>query len=296
MLDKPMLRTALLFTFACGVLAAQAVSSQTASAPESNPAPNATFITSGLAMPEAAGETIGVVAHEFSFNSGSPVTGAPYSADQVTEHVQTLADGNRIINTTDTKIYRDSQGRTRTETTLPTLAGGPPAPVVVTIHDSVAGVTYLLSPNQKTAQKLTKVVDFPRTKGAVPLPPLPDAGPIVFARQAALPKTSVRTENLGNQTIEGLVATGTRRIETIPAGAIGNEAPIEMTIENWFSPALQLTVKSIHTDPRIGQITETLTNLNRVEPDPALFQVPADYTITDGKNPGPNTMIFKQQQ
>ncbi|MBV9761025.1 MAG: hypothetical protein JO340_10720 [Acidobacteriaceae bacterium] len=293
----------LLSIAACGLLTAQTVVTQTVSPGESNPPPqNSTFFTSGFAMPGVAGETIGIVSHEFSFNSGSPIAGAPYSAEQVTEHVQTLADGNRIVNTTTTKTYRDSQGRTRTETMLPTPAGGSPAPVLVTIDDPVAGVTYLLNPTQKTAHKLAKVVDFPKTRAALalPLPPLPatgDGGPMVYTRQATLPKTDVKTENLGSQTIDGLIVTGTRRTETIPAGAIGNEGPIETTIEKWFSPALQVTVKSIRNDPRMGQITETLNNLNRGEPDAALFQPPADYTVTDNKNPGPNnTLILKQPQ
>ncbi len=41
--------------------------------------------------------------------------GAPYAADSVTESVQVLSDGNRIARKTATRIYRDSEGRTRRE-------------------------------------------------------------------------------------------------------------------------------------------------------------------------------------
>jgi hypothetical protein len=105
----------------------------------------------------------------------------------------------------------------------------------------------------------------------------------------------VKTEELGSQTLDGVLVTGTRTTETIPAGAIGNEEPIETASEWWFSPALQVVMKSTNTDPRIGKTTETLNNLNRAEPDPSLFQVPSDYTISDSRG-GANTMIFRQQR
>lgn len=298
-----MFKTSLSLVLVCGLLPAQTASNQAGStaAGESTPRQNVVFATGGLAMPGAGGGQISVVAHEFSFNSGKPVTGAPYSADQVTEHVQTLADGNRIVNTTTTKIYRDSQGRTRTETSLPTVAGGPAAPTMITIHDSVAGVTYLLNPDNKTAQKIAVAVkggENPNVKGLSPLPPL-DAisgdGPVVFATTTGIPKSDVKTEALGNQTIAGVAATGTRTTETIPAGAIGNEQAIETTSERWFSSALQIVVKSVHVDPRIGQTTETLNNLSRSEPDSSLFQVPSDYTVTDSKGPGVNVLVKQQQ-
>src|SRR5271170_8083695 len=48
----------------------------------------------------------------------APVAGAPYSADETTSTTQTLFDGNRIVNSSATKVYRDQQGRTRVERTL----------------------------------------------------------------------------------------------------------------------------------------------------------------------------------
>jgi hypothetical protein len=250
------------------------------------------YATGGLAMPGAGSGAISFIAHEFGFNSGKTITGAPYSAEQVTEHVQTLADGNRIVNTTTTKVYRDSQGRTRTETTLPAFAGGPTPPVMVTIADPVAGVTYILNSTGKTAQKLVfKPFNGPQVKATAPLPPLPPLppvsgmGPVVITMPAGLPKADIKTEDLGKQEINGVMASGTRTTETIPAGAVGNEQPIQTTSERWFSPDLQMVVKAVHTDPRMGQTTETLTNLNRSEPDASLFQVPPDYTVVDIKSP-----------
>jgi hypothetical protein len=54
---------------------------------------------------------------------GKVVKGAPYSGEAVTESVQTLADGNRIVNKFTSQVYRDSEGRTRREQTLKALGG-----------------------------------------------------------------------------------------------------------------------------------------------------------------------------
>ena len=90
-------------------------------------------------------------------------------------------------------------------------------------------------------------------------------------------KYETRTEDLGVQTIEGVEAVGTRTITTIPAGAIGNERPIDMVYERWYSNELQLVVMSKNSDPRFGEQTYRLTNIVRSEPDPSLFEVPSDY-------------------
>ena len=90
---------------------------------------------------------------------------------------------------------------------------------------------------------------------------------------------NVNKEDLGTQTIEGVEATGTRMTFTIPAGQIGNEGPINIVDERWFSKDLQTVVMTRHSDPRSGETVYRLTNINRTEPDHSLFEVPADYRI-----------------
>jgi hypothetical protein len=92
-------------------------------------------------------------------------------------------------------------------------------------------------------------------------------------------KKNTRKEELGKQTVEGVEAEGTRYVTTIPAGEIGNEQPIEVVFESWYSPELQTVVMSKFSDPRTGENTYRLTNINRSEPAHSLFEVPADYTI-----------------
>lgn len=92
---------------------------------------------------------------------------------------------------------------------------------------------------------------------------------------------NVKKEDLGTQAIEGVSATGTRITLTIPADQIGNERPIEVVDERWFSPELQMFVMTRHSDPRSGETIYRLTNINRSEPDRSLFEVPGDYQIKE---------------
>jgi hypothetical protein len=87
--------------------------------------------------------------------------------------------------------------------------------------------------------------------------------------------------SLGERIIEGLKVTGTRQEFTIPSGAVGNEQPIVVSSEQWFSPDLGVVVSSSVRDPMMGDTTYKLEQVSRNEPDPTLFAVPSDYTTTD---------------
>jgi hypothetical protein len=94
-----------------------------------------------------------------------------------------------------------------------------------------------------------------------------------------------KTESIGKQTIEGVEAEGTRNVITIPAGEIGNERPIEIVFERWYSPELQTVIMTRHIDPRFGETSYRLTNISRDEPARSLFEVPAGYTIKEVGGP-----------
>lgn len=221
--------------------------------------------------PFPGGPGFGFIESEMRFG-GKTVKGAPYSAKAVTEFVQTLSDGTKITRRNEATIYRDSEGRTRREQKL--NAVGPfatqgDAPQLVFITDPVAGVAYSLNARDKTARKMTLHTGPPSD---APRP-----------RQSS----QAKTESLGRQIIEGVACDGTRSTITIPAGQIGNDRPIEIVSERWYSPELQVVVLSKHSDPRLGEHTYRLTNINRSEPAVTLFQVPTDYTIKErGNRPG----------
>lgn len=203
---------------------------------------------------------------------GRVVVGAPYSADAVTEINQTLADGNRIHQTNTTRIYRDSQGRTRRDPALNALNAAAPGgtlPMLSFINDPVAGVSYALDLTNHTATKMNLPGPRPGIPRDRPLPPrAPDS-------------SNVKTESLGRQLISGVPADGTRTTITIPAGQIGNALPIQIVSENWYSPDLQLTVLAKRSDPRSGESVFQLNNLSRAEPPATLFVVPADFQVTE---------------
>jgi TonB family protein len=383
-------------------------------------------VTAPLAM--AQGGQFGFVSNHVSLD-GKVVKGKPYSAVIINEHTQTLGDGNRITRRSEASVARDGEGRTRQEAVV--VAFGPLAeamgdlPKHVTIHDPVAGVTYMLNPKDKTANKVqtmiirreakpsTNAAPKAETNGASGpqrvsggvlqanaikkvQPPYPavakaagaegavqvivsvnengevttaqatsghpllreaaveagkqwkfqqtelngkavpvqgaltfnftlDGGPSKEAHEKiiaelkaqgltagipvelaghevqftpgipgdlagqnvqfiALNKSDAKKESLGKQNIEGVECEGTRETSTIAAGTMGNELPINITTESWYSPELQVTVLRKFNDPRYGEDVYRLTNINRSEPSKDLFVVPSDYTIKEGRS------------
>jgi hypothetical protein len=219
---------------------------------------------------------------------GRVVKNAPYSADVVTETTQTLPDGNRIRQSSTVHVSRDSEGRTRSEQSLHTLGGLVPnanLPAVVFINDPVASVNYALNPAGHTANKSTwerppAAGDraMPRDSRVAAKATSPGVGG-GFRRGGAAP--NLKTEALGRQTIEGVAADGTRTTETIPAGQIGNEQAIQIVTERWYSAELQTFVLSKRSDPRRGETVTKMANVSRSEPSHTLFEVPADYKVTE---------------
>jgi TonB family protein len=351
------------------------------------------------------------ITSELSFDS-KVVKGAPFSADAVTESVQVLGDGNRITHTSTSKLYRDSEGRSRREQSMAAIGGlaaGEELPQTVFINDPVAGANYVLNPQARTVQKamtfsfvrkpngeteagggnrtfvlksddptkpvisggalagkaIKKVpptytaearaagaqgpvdvqvtvdeqgnVSSARAVSGHPLlqqaavdaarqwtfsptqlqgQPVKVGGLITFVftlsdkganavqaqpQRAGEPATAARgvmlrsgaaggekpakyqeaQESLGTQSFDGVQAEGTRTTVTIPAGGVGNERPIQIVSERWYSNELQAVVMTKHSDPRFGETTYRLTNISRAEPDHSLFEVPADFKVID---------------
>jgi hypothetical protein len=267
------------------------------------------------------GDNLIFIATEMSFND-KLVKGAPYSAQAITESVQTLADGNRIVHKNTAQVYRDSEGRTRRDQTLgsigPYAAAGDP-PQTFFINDPVAGVNYILDPRSKIARKLPRMefrfktgsagadekmtIERKMSEGAPPPqqrePKEGEARGFVFTTPAPPPpggpgeppdiqffahssKAERKIEKLEASNVEGVRAEGSRTTTTIPAGELGNEQPIQIVDERWYSPELQTVVMTRHSDPRFGETTYKLVNIQRTEPAATLFQVPSDYTVKEG--------------
>ena len=206
---------------------------------------------------------------------GQIVKGAPYTADGSTEVTQSLPDGNKIHQLSSEKVYRDSEGRTRRETSLTALGStaSANAPQLAFIDDPVAGVSFALDLTNRTATKMPFRQPPP---GNRPPPPGP------FSRRS-VENLNIKAESLGRQVLAGVPADGTRTTETIPAGQIGNTLPIQIVSERWYSPDLQIVVMQRRSDPRSGETVFQLSNIVRGEPSPALFAPSADFQVTAGR-------------
>ena len=100
---------------------------------------------------------------------------------------------------------------------------------------------------------------------------------------------NLKTESLGRQIVEGVQADGTRTTLTIPAGEIGNENPIQVVTETWYSPELQTRDLRKRSDPRSGDSLTRYINVSRAEPARMLFEPPADFKVSE-----PRGMVRKQ--
>lgn len=213
---------------------------------------------------------------------GAPATvaGAPYSAVEVTTTQQPMADGNAIQIRRQSTVYRDAQGRVRIESVAgrPAPGGGQTTNALVTIHDPVAGVTRRLDAVARVVNETPLRAGSGR--GGAARGPRANSGRGPGARRAADP--NVTTEDLGQQTVNGVAATGHRITRTIPTGAMGNAQPIQSVREVWTSTDLKVPVLIKTSDPRRGTTVTQLTNISRAEPDAALFQAPPGYTIRQG--------------
>lgn len=124
------------------------------------------------------------------------------------------------------------------------------------------------------------------------------AGPMEFPQNVMfhgiLNPANVNVEKLGEQTIQGVKATGIRRTTTIPTGAIGNDRPIVSVMEQWTSPELGVVLQRTLKDPQIGETVYRLENINRSEPLKSLFEVPSDYEVKEGQPRMPRIQMRKR--
>lgn len=261
--------------------------------------------TAGSGSSVGGGGTFSMSTSQFNTPA---VTGAPYSAEQVQERVQTLADGTHITQSNSVeRMWRDSLGRTRTERTMggSLLPNAPLGPVIVEIRDPAAGAVYILDTQAKVAHRIALQPMPTRTTAAIARPVTATSSGqfapaaigsatstlvgILGSSQVPAPRTAATdpngpqfsSESLGTQVIEGVPAQGSRTTTVYPVGSQGNDRPITVTSENWTSPELRLTILSKSSDPRSGDNTTKLTNISRIDPDPLLFMPPADYSIVE---------------
>ena len=254
---------------------------------------------------QGQGSSSKVLAEIIATSSTQVVKAAPFSAEAVSESIQTLSDGNKITRSYTTRMFRDGEGRFRREggggIGSAAVGGGSAvynysfstggAQNTITIFDPVANQRYFLNPTDKTARRMAVIPGMSESAVIVngqafsySVKKQVEVSAAQKAQVVVMPSlnensTKGKTESLGTRSFEGVEAEGTRTVTTIAAGSIGNERDIEIVYERWYSKDLQLIVYSIHSDPRFGEHRYRLVNINRSEPNRSLFTVPADYKI-----------------
>jgi len=244
---------------------------------------------------------VGAVVSAVMPRSGAlgPVKGVPFSAAQTTVREQTLADGTVIKSTVEVQIMRDAEGRMRAESTVNPKVSGQPQTHIVVIWNPIDR-TEISWVSGSPAASVATVLHLPEMQmngmmsALATAPPPPPAGAasrsLHAATQSQFSATSqsasnIHTEDLSADSIAGVEVTGTRTTQVVPAGSIDNDRDFTVTSETWVSPELKMTVRQLTSDPRTGTVTTELSNIDRSEPDPALFKPPAGYKMMDLPDP-----------
>ncbi len=207
------------------------------------------------------------------------MAGAPFEAEEITEHAQTLANGTHINQTFKARsLYRNNAGKVRIETTIMVGTRPEPGPRVIEIWDPENRLYLALDQYRQIAHRLELGVaeETFLDGGQVTL-----EGQVIKHAPGPEGDAMVTEQDLGEKVIEGVAVKGHRISVTIPEGSIGNDRPLTQNTDRWFSEPLQLDVLTTRDDPRDGLLTIKMTKIRQVEPDPALFQIPAGYQVVD---------------
>lgn len=209
----------------------------------------------------------------FGSLSISSSAGCPFSATAEILRTKTLADGTRIQTRAKSLIYRDSYGRVAYYNFRPVGLNepDPDSPNFIQILDPVAGYAYFLLP-QSSHVATRSALNPPDASIPRFVPP---------AKPQARP--TLTREHLGTQDMLGFPVTGERMTRTYPAGAEHSDRPISVVTEVWRSPELGLVFLRKVSDPRNADNEFRVTSVEQSEPDAAVFQIPAGYTVQDQK-------------
>ena len=222
------------------------------------------------------------------------VKGVPFSATQTTVHEQTLSDGTVIKSTVEVLLARDSEGRIRAEGTTKSSSGASAQTRVVAVWNpldrkeitwisgnpsaSFATVTHLPEMQINGMMGALASAPPPPPPGTLSRPPQALAAPLSHQNRDT---GNIHTETLPADTIAGMEVAGTRTTQVIPAGTVDNDRDMTVLSESWTSPELGYIVRQMTSDPRTGKVTTELSNIDRSEPDPALFKPPEGYKVMD---------------
>jgi hypothetical protein len=206
-------------------------------------------------------------ASEFGFNGKVIVQGAPFSAIGISETVQVLSDGSQVTRKRTVRLYRDGEGRVRSEFGLGVGTAS------FTLNDAATGATYMVSARTRVALQLSASVSdvsLRRAKVITKQSPPEDLKNVL----------GETIESLGTRIIEGVEVEGVRVTSAVTVKVAGREQAGKVVYERWYSQELRRDVLIKLSDPRFGEAMYRLTGIDRAEPSPDLFKIPAGYKIS----------------
>jgi hypothetical protein len=223
----------------------------------------ASRIVLALLFPAAMGQTRGVFV--------TPIPNDPLLAVVNTQSSTILKDGTTLNQKTLSAIARDGHGRIFNERRPLVPASETATPPILSIHiyDPQTRTSTFIDPQQRIARQST----LNRPPSAVP----PDVGAIPLVGSSPA-NPYVKEEDLGTKKMEGVDVHGLRETQTIPADANGGKE-LKVVDEYWYSEDLRLNMLAIHKDPRTGEQTIAVTQVDRSEPDAAIFEIPPGYKV-----------------
>jgi hypothetical protein len=221
----------------------------------------------------------------------------PYTAEFKIMQVQTLADGTTITSEGTEIRARDSAGTTMQSNTNQSWELGRMLGTSGGVHDTDGtilanwysvtkqGHIFKMPPREQRHgcwQSTSVRMEWNQTPRATP-PPQIVFNPVTRAAEqvpAPVQRSRPNIHELASISIQGVEAHGQRITRTIAVGEVGNDQTIVTVEEDWMAPSLGLELRQSSEDPRTGKRTRELVNLTLEEPDPSLFQPPADYNVT----------------
>jgi len=210
-------------------------------------------------------------------------SGSPFHAEIVVTTTGSADLKNTITQHEPELVARDGEGRARTERVTGPFKRdtGPEAGSQVQQH--------IIMICDTAAQTLTQIDTLNATAKIIhsqPSAPISPALPRRSFCSSRLPSNRIAhslVEDLGFQTIEGVEAHGVRmRMPRPGTAAEGELSSGESTRDIWCSDELSAVVLTVTENAKTGvKSSMAMQNIERTEPDPALFQIPADYAVTE---------------
>nr|HEV7954256.1 hypothetical protein [Candidatus Acidoferrales bacterium] len=209
------------------------------------------------------------------------VTGHPFRALTNSRSVMTMPDGTKRTHEFHGIVVRDGNGRLSSSAPeSPHVPDGPNSDEFTAAGGSVTDPTLKISiqwdsaSNTATKMKLLSSQMQPEPLNACEIPSGKPSGSRDF--------TNARVESLGNRTIQGIATVGCRVTRVVPVRGFPPDTPANTIVdESWSSPELRISLIHTHTESSGNSVLDRLDEIVREEPDPAVFEPPANYSVHD---------------